>query len=373
MKTIKKFFIRIMLVGIISMLSLLGFSAWQTLGGAVNLADKQRIIFTIMPGSSKNEVLSDLQQQAIITETFWLKVYLKLLPKSHSFKIGEYAITKDMSTIELLRIFEQGKSIQHTIRFIEGWNINKLIAAVNSSFKPQQKLSVAALAAKMPKIHQRALEKLEKDGISAKKLAVLAQLHATKAISYPEGMFFPDTYAYTKFDSMDDVLLKAHAKLLQSLADAWLKKSKKSLLKTPYEALIMASIIEKETAVAKERQLISGVFNNRIAKKMRLQTDPTVIYGMGDAYQGKIRYKDLRTDTPYNTYTRHGLPPTPIAIVGKAAIYAAVKPAKTAAIFFVSRNDGTHVFSDNLQDHEQAVDEFQRKRRKKNQTKSGQK
>jgi UPF0755 protein len=197
--------------------------------------------------------------------------------------------------------------------------------------------------------------------------------HDTAALSEPdllarlapdfkkaEGLFAPDTYLFAKGASDWQIYKQAHALLMQRLNDAWANRDASLPYKTPYEALIMASIVEKETGQKAEREMISGVFVNRLKLGMPLQTDPTVIYGMGQQYQGNIRKRDLQTDTPYNTYTRTGLPPTPIALPGALSLAAALNPARTDALYFVSRGDGSSHFSSNLNDHNQAVNEYQR-------------
>jgi UPF0755 protein len=173
-------------------------------------------------------------------------------------------------------------------------------------------------------------------------------------------LFFPDTYLFAKGVSDLQIYKQAHAVLLKRLNESWTKRDPSLPYKTPYEALIMASIVEKETGQKSERDMIAGVFINRLKRGMLLQTDPTVIYGMGEQYKGQIRKRNLQTDTPYNTYTRAGLPPTPIALPGAAALAAALNPAKTESLYFVSRGDGTSHFSGNLDDHNRAVNKYQR-------------
>ena len=175
-----------------------------------------------------------------------------------------------------------------------------------------------------------------------------------------EGLFFPDTYRFAKGASELQVYRQAHAQLLKRLNKAWAERDQSLPYKTPYEALVMASIVEKETGAEADRDKVAAVFVNRLKRGMLLQTDPTVIYGMGDKYQGNIRKRDLQTDTPHNTYTRAGLPPTPIALPGAAALAATFNPAKTDALFFVSRGDGSSEFTNNLNDHNRAVNKYQR-------------
>jgi len=176
----------------------------------------------------------------------------------------------------------------------------------------------------------------------------------------PEGLFFPDTYLFAKGASEMQIFKQAHVAMIARLSEAWDKRDPALPYKNPYEALIMASIVEKETGQKSERAMIAGVFVNRLKTGMLLQTDPTVIYGMGDAYQGKIRKRDLEADTPYNTYTRGGLPPTPIALPGAQSLTAALAPARTQALYFVARGNGTSEFSNNLPDHNRAVNKYQR-------------
>ncbi len=182
--------------------------------------------------------------------------------------------------------------------------------------------------------------------------------------SHPEGLFFPDTYYFDRNTQDITVLKRAYESMHEKLEKAWLGRDDHLPYKSPYEALIMASIIEKETGKASERKMIAGVFINRLRIGMRLQTDPTVIYGLGDQYDGNIRRKNLESDTPYNTYTRAGLPPTPIAMPGLASIEAAMHPAETKALYFVGKGDGSHVFSSTLAEHNRAVIKYQLKSKK---------
>jgi UPF0755 protein len=182
----------------------------------------------------------------------------------------------------------------------------------------------------------------------------------TPEYTYPEGLFFPDTYRFAKGSSDIQVYKQAHALMVKRLNEEWARRDPSVPYKNPYEALIMASIVEKETGQKSERDMIAGVFVNRLKRGMLLQTDPTVIYGIGEKFDGNIRKRDLETDTPYNTYKRVGLPPTPIALPGVEAIAAALKPARTEALYFVSRGNGTSEFSKNLDDHNRAVNKYQR-------------
>jgi UPF0755 protein len=251
-------------------------------------------------------------------------------------KVGEYALDAELTPRELLQRLRDGRVVQYRVTLVEGWNFRQLRAA---------------LAAADPLEH-------ETDDLDD--AALMAALgHPGQ---HPEGRFLPETYLYQRGDSDLDILRRAHAAMEQALAQAWESRAQGIPLESAEEALVLASIVEKETGQARERPQIAGVFTRRLQKGMLLQTDPTVIYGMGSAYDGNIRRRDLRTDTPYNTYTRPGLPPTPIAMPGRAALQAAVDPAPGEALYFVSRNDGSHVFSATYAEHNAAVDCYQRRR-----------
>ncbi|WP_372017602.1 endolytic transglycosylase MltG [Pseudoxanthomonas sp. 10H] len=251
-------------------------------------------------------------------------------------KVGEYALEPGLTPRELLQRMRDGRVVQYRVTLVEGWNFRQLRAA---------------LAAAEPLGHEtRGMDDA----------AVMAALG--RPGQHPEGRFLPETYLYQRGDTDLDVLGRAHAAMEQALAEAWAGRAQDVPLKSPDEALVLASIVEKETGQARERPQIAGVFARRLQKGMLLQTDPTVIYGMGSGYDGNIRKRDLTTDTPYNTYTRPGLPPTPIAMPGRAALQAAVNPAPGDALYFVSRNDGSHIFSATYAEHSAAVDCYQRRR-----------
>ena len=264
----------------------------------------------------------------------WARVY----DKAHRLQAGDYQLLPGDSLAQFIDIIVSGKVNQYSLTLLEGWNIKQMMQAVNQHNAIKHTLQDVKIENLM-----KALDLPE---------------------GYPEGRFFPDTYYIHKNITDVEVLKRANRTLSKILDAAWQGRDKDLPYKTPYEALIMASIIEKESAVAEERTIISGVFINRLRINMRLQTDPTVIYGIGDAYDGNIRYRDLRKDTPYNTYTRKGLPPTPIAMPGRGAIEAAMHPADTKHLYFVAMKDksGRHVFSSTLAQHVKAVDKHQRNR-----------
>jgi UPF0755 protein len=249
-------------------------------------------------------------------------------------KAGSYELKPDTSPRRLLTQLVRGEFAQEAIVIIEGWTFRQMRQAISS--------------------HNR----LKHDTVKLSDQELMGKI--STEFKDPEGMFFPDTYLFAKGSSEIEIYRRAHQAMIDHLNAAWEKRNKELPYKTPYEALIMASIVEKETGQKSERNMIAGVFVNRLRTGMLLQTDPTVIYGMGEAYAGQIRKKDLLTDTPYNTYTRGGLPPTPIALPGLQSLNAALAPAETPALYFVARGDGTSHFSDNLLDHNRAVNRFQR-------------
>ncbi|ADV27836.1 aminodeoxychorismate lyase [Pseudoxanthomonas suwonensis 11-1] len=288
-------------------------------------------------GDGPRRVIARLREAGITAghDIEW-RLLARQLGAAGRLKVGEYALEPGITPRELLQRMRDGRVIHYRVTIVEGWNFRQLRAA---------------LAAADPLLHE------------ATELDDAALMEALgHSGQHPEGRFLPETYLYQRGDSDLDILRRAHAAMEQALAQAWEKRAPDTPLRSPEEALILASIVEKETGQAHERPQIAGVFSRRLQKGMLLQTDPTVIYGLGSAYDGNIRKRDLTTDTPYNTYTRPGLPPTPIAMPGRAALEAAVNPAPGDALFFVSRNDGSHVFSATYAEHNRAVDCFQRKR-----------
>jgi len=293
--------------------------------------------FTIERGWSAKRVSRELVNTGIIDKPYWFDLYARLSKKAGSIKSGEFVLDDQLTVPALLDVFIKGQTRQYSLGIIEGSTFKQMRARVAADTQLAQTL----------------------DGDSD----IMALLDAPDV--HPEGQFFADTYRFPKSTTDIEYLRRAHQMLNTVLQSEWEQRDEGLPLDTPYEALILASIVEKETAVAAERPIIAGVFLSRLKKKMRLQTDPTVIYGMGDKFDGNIRRSDLTTDTPYNTYTRGGLPPTPIAIVGREAIHAVLHPAETTALYFVSRGDGTHQFSDTFEEHNAAVSEYQLKRRRK--------
>ncbi len=286
----------------------------------------------IASGDGFNTVLRKLRDAGVDegNDAQW-QLLARQMDAAGKLKVGEYALDRSLTPRELLARMRQGRVLQHRITLIEGWNIRQVRAALKRAeplVHTTDTLDDAAL-----------MTRLGFDG------------------QHPEGRFLPETYVYQRGDTDMDVLKRAHAAMEKALDEAWQSRQGDLPINSPYELLTLASIIEKETALASERPQIAGVFMRRLKIGMRLQTDPTVIYGIGAAYDGNIRKRDLTTDTPYNTYTRAGLTPTPIAMPSRDALMAAAQPAAGDALYFVAVGDGSgaHVFSANYSDHNAAV------------------
>lgn len=293
----------------------------------------------IRSGEPLNALLRRLYEQKILVPErtiFYLRIYARMTGKALQIKAGEYALTPGMDGLDLLDLLMSGKVKLRELQIIEGWTFKQAMAAVNAS--PDLTHTLKNLS------NEQIMSYLGKSDVS------------------PEGRFFPDTYRFSK-DTTDVAFLKrAYDKMQATLDQEWRSRDDGLPYKTSDEALIMASIVEKETGSNGERARVAGVFVRRLKLGMKLQTDPTVIYGMGDLYSGNIRRKDLQTDTPYNSYTRYGLPPSPICLPSKAAIHAALHPDQSKALYFVAKQDGTHQFSDTLAQHNRAVRQFQIKK-----------
>jgi UPF0755 protein len=310
--------------------------AWRTLNEPLAIpAEGTRL--TNASGTTLRGVSRELAERGLLTQPWLLTAYGRISGDATRIRAGEYQIAPDTSALGLLATIVSGQVYLHQITIVEGWKFEELLTAVRAH----------------PAIEPTAL-----DGA-----AIMASLGAPGV--HPEGQFFPDTYRFPRGTSDVDLLRTAHAALNERLAAAWERRTPGTKLENAYQALILASIIEKETALPAERPLISGVFHERLRRGMRLQTDPTVIYGLGAAFDGNLRRDDLERDTPYNTYTRRGLPPTPIALAGGGSIEAAVAPEESDAVYFVAtgRPDGSHYFSATLEEHERAVREYLRELR----------
>ena len=293
-------------------------------------------VFLIKSGTSITRIAQQLTKQKIIDDPWLFILMAKLKGVETRVRAGEYQIDSNQTAEDLLNTFTKGSAIQYSLTIIEGWTFRQMLAAIEQNAVLENTLS--------GKSDQQIMEALGYPG------------------QHPEGLFFPDTYRFPKGTRDIDFLQRAYQVMQNHLQREWNQRAEGLPLTSSYEALILASIIEKETGAGFERPLISGVFTRRLHKKMRLQTDPTIIYGLGEDYDGDIRYRDLRKDTPYNTYLHAGLTPTPIALPGLDSIKAALNPADTKALYFVSKGDGTHQFSVTLEEHNAAVRRYQLKK-----------
>ena len=290
--------------------------------------------FEIPAGSSFTSVSKKMVGAELISNDRWLKLYVRWHDKGGAIQAGEYFVSPGATPHSLLEQFTNGSVRLYDFTLVEGWNHREVLQALHANDAVQATMSDEDWPA--------LLERLGAD------------------VMHPEGLFLPETYRFPR-DTTDRALLAQAFELMQkTLAEEWATRSSDTPVKSAYEALILASIVEKETARGDERAKISGVFARRIGKRMRLQTDPTVIYGIGPAFDGNLTRKHLTTDTPYNTYTRHGLPPSPIAMPGRAAIKAALNPEEGTELYFVATGlgDGSHAFSTTKAEHDAAVAEY---------------
>ena len=318
--------------GLLLLVLALAGAAWWWLHAPLPMGDAA-IELAIEPGTSPRGVARDVQAAGVRTDARLLYWWFRLSGQSRLIKAGNYEIAPGSTPLGLLDKLVRGDETLRALTLVEGWNFRQVRAALaQAELKPDSAaLGEAAL-----------MERLGRTGI------------------VPEGRFFPDTYTYAKGASDLTVLRRALHAMDRQLAAAWEQRAADTPLKTPDEALVLASIVEKETGREADRALVAGVFTNRLRASMLLQTDPTVIYGLGERFDGNLRKRDLQTDTPYNTYTRTGLPPTPISMPGKASLLAAVQPERTKALYFVARGDGSSHFSSSLDEHNRAVGRYQR-------------
>jgi UPF0755 protein len=332
-KFIKKLIVWSILAAIL-MVAILVFQLLRFQHGNIALP-QQPTIFLIKSGSNIKSIAQDLSMQKIIDDPWLFILLAKVKGVETRVRAGEYEIKVEMTPEELLEKFIQGSAIQYSLTVIEGWSFHQMLTAIEDD----------------PVIEYTLGDKTDEE--------IMGLLGYPD--QHPEGLFFPDTYRFPKGTSDVDFLRRAYQVMQKHLTREWNQRASGLPLQSSYDALILASIIEKETGAGFERPLISGVFNQRLKKNMRLQTDPTIIYGLGDKFDGDIRFRDLKKDTPYNTYLHAGLTPTPIALPGLEAIRAALHPAKTEALYFVSKGDGTHHFSATLEEHNAAVKRYQLK------------
>lgn len=316
----------------------LGVAYWQqnqALHQPLNVTQEQ--LLDVPAGSTPTGLLNRLQAEGVIKDAFWLRLYWRFNLADESLHSGEYRMTPGMDAQALLALWQRGEVVQYSVTLVEGWNFRQVRAALGKQTKLEQTLAGLSDTELMSKIgHPDVL---------------------------PEGRFFPDTYRFVRGMSDAELLKQAYKRLDEVLNEEWAKRAADVPYSDPYQALIMASMVEKETGVPQERGQIAGVFVRRLQLGMLLQTDPTVIYGLGERYNGKLTRALLKEPTPYNTYVISGMPPTPISLVGREAIHAALNPVAGRSLYFVARGDGSHVFSADLDAHNAAVREFQLKRR----------
>ncbi|AYC33400.1 endolytic transglycosylase MltG [Pseudomonas cavernae] len=329
----------LLLEGCVLLLGLLVvFVAWQqhsALNQPLNLEAEQ--LLDVPAGATPGGVLNRLESEGVLHDAFWLRLYWRFNLSGQSLHSGEYRMLPGQRAIDLVRLWRRGEVVQYSLTLVEGWNFRQVRAALAKQGKLKQTLEALSDAELMARLGQPGI--------------------------HPEGRFFPDTYRYVRGTSDLDLLKQAYTRLEQVLDEEWRTRADALPYRNPYQALIMASMIEKETGVPAERGQIAGVFVRRLKLGMLLQTDPTVIYGLGERYNGKLTRAHLHEPTPYNTYIIAGMPPTPIALVGREAIHAALHPEAGTSLYFVARGDGSHVFSGDLEAHNRAVREYQLKRR----------
>ncbi len=325
------------LIALAALLALMGAGGLAWYGNRPLQIEPLPKMLNVVPGTNLRSLSAMLEREGVVgnAQVFWLLG--RILGKAGTLKVGVYTLDRPLTPLELYAMIQRGEVSQAMVQFIEGWNWREVRAAL------------------------AAQPMLKNESASMSDTEILQAIGAGE--DHIEGLLFPDTYFYAPHTSDLSVLRRAYRRQHEKLMAAWETRAPGLPYRTPYEALIMASIVEKETGVAFERPRIAGVFLNRLRLGMRLQTDPTVIYGLGERFDGNLRKVDLQRDTPYNTYTRAGLPPTPIAMPSEAAIQAALNPARTDALYFVARGDGTHVFSSTLDAHNRAVNRYQRYQR----------
>lgn len=321
----------VLVLGIAAAATWLWQDMQRTLRAPLNLAAAE--VLRVAPGTSLRVLGAELKQRGWMRQPQYLELEARRTGRAASIKAGEYEVPPGTTPLGLLDLLVSGQVIQHQLTLIEGWTFHELLEAVaaNPVLRP-------TLAGVPPR-------------------RVMAELGLAGYL--PEGRFLPDTYRFPSGTTDVDFLLRAYGAMENALAEEWAARDQGLPYAGPYQALIMASIVEKETAVSAERARIAGVFVRRLQKGMRLQTDPTVIYALGESFDGNIQRKDLDVDSPYNTYRVAGLPPTPIALPGRDSIRAALHPETGDALYFVARGDGSHEFSATLEEHNRAVRTYQ--------------
>jgi UPF0755 protein len=320
-------------LGVLVAAAATGGFAWWAKQPIIGEGDS--IPFTITKGSGAHAAGQQIAEAGVPIQPLLFNLLARFTGKSGRLKAGSYELKPGTTPTRLIEQLVRGEFAQESLTIIEGWTFRQMRQAI------------------------AAHKGLKHDTVGLSDTELMQRIGSE--YKQPEGLFFPDTYLFAKGSSELQIYKQAHTALLQHLDTAWERRAPDLPYADKYQALTMASIVEKETGQKAERAMIAAVFVNRLKLGMMLQTDPTVIYGMGDRFDGNIRKKDLETDTPYNTYTRNGLPPTPIALPGLQSLGAALSPAKSGALYFVARGNGTSHFSDNLTDHNRAVNQYQRK------------
>ena len=308
---------------------------WMGLDGLAKqtLDLEEETVMEVSSGASLKGIAAGLEQEGVIDSAWWFEWLVRLRGDPRAIAVGEYPLQPDMTVGELANRLVHGEVKQYTWTLVEGWNIRQVLASLHRHPAVEQTL---------PEVPEGVMDSLGEPG------------------THPEGRFLPDTYFLTRGTSDRALLRRAREAMRQTLIEVWEGRQEELPLDSPEEALILASIVEKETAVPEERRRIAGVFTRRLEQGMRLQTDPTVIYGIGADFDGNLTRHHLRaSENDYNTYRHGGLPPTPIAMPGRASLEAAVDPAEGDALYFVSRGDGSHHFSATLEEHNRAVRRFQ--------------
>ena len=324
----------VLVIGLLAIASAIGI--WRQYHGfletQLNIGESG-LVLNIAKGDNLRTVVTKLEQRAVTRFDWRWRLLSRLRPMT--IKTGEYALRAPMRPVELLELLDSGKVIAYRFTIVEGWTVKQLLA------------------------------ELAKNAIIQHTIESVSDINGLPGLptGHPEGWFLPETYLFVRGDTDVEILRRAHADMQTALTSTWHGRDTGLPLETPEELLTLASIVEKETAIADERAEIAGVFVRRLLKRWRLETDPTVIYGMGDSYQGDIRRRDLKSDTPYTTYTRRGLPPTPIALPGLAALQATAHPADGEAMFFVADGQGGHTFSSTLEAHNKAVQQMLKRHR----------
>jgi UPF0755 protein len=327
--------IALLILGLAVAISLLGRSQYHSFLEAPLLIGDQGVYLQVAKGATMRSVIAQLDESGSTESGWYWRVLTRLEPVT--IRAGEYALKPGLKPRGLLELLSRGDVVRYRFTIIEGWTFRQLLAA------------------------------LEKDSILEQEIAELEDFDRIlpsigAAVQHPEGWFMPETYQYVRGDSDLDILRWAHQSMLRELDAAWKNRQDDLPFKNAGEMLTLASIVEKESALESERADIAGVFVRRLLKGWRLESDPTVIYGLGEAYDGDIKRRDLDSDTPYNTYTRFGLPPTPIALPGKSALFATASPAGGTSMFFVANGSGGHVFSATLDEHNAAVQKMLRRK-----------